>query len=95
MIASSPSTIDGQTYDRYSLNLAITGIYRPDGQPDACINLLLTPTRISEEGEVITAPAAARSLLRGKLAEVTDPAEQTAVAAIQVALQTYLTAKGL
>ena len=94
MIATNPITIDGQTFDRYSLNLAITGKYNADGTPDACINLLLTPTRI-EDGEVITEPQAARSLLRGKLAEVTDPAEQAAVAAIQAALQTYLTAKGL
>jgi len=98
MIATNPLQIeiDGQTktFDRYSLNLAITGKYNSDGTPDACINLLLTPTRI-EDGEVHTAPASARSLLRGKLAEVTDPAEQSAVAAIQSALQTYLTAKGL
>lgn len=95
MIATNPIQIDGQTFDRYSLNLAISGNYRPDGQPDACINLLLAPTRISDEGEVIMAHESARSLLRGKLAEVTDPAEQTAVAAIQSALQTYLQAKGL
>lgn len=95
MIATNPITINGNQYDRYSLNLAITGSYRPDGQSDACINLLLTPTRISEEGEVITATEAARSLLRGKLAEVTDTAEQAAVSAIQSALQAYLQAKGL
>ena len=105
MLATNPIAIDGQIFDRYSLNLAITGTYRPDGQPDACINLLLTPTRIapaSTDGEGNTIPAhaeqatqASRSLLRGKLAEVTDPAEQAAVAAIQAALQTYLTSKGL
>ena len=105
MIATNPLQIDGQTFDRFSLNLAISGTYRPDGQPDACINLLLTPTRIApastdDEGNPIPAraelaPQAARSLLRGQLAEVTDPAEQAAVAAIQSALQTYLTAKGL
>jgi hypothetical protein len=105
MIATNPITIDGKIYDRYSLNLAITGKYNADGTPDACINLLLTPTRIApdstdDEGNPIPAraelaPQAARSLLRGKLAEVTDPAEQAAVATIQQALQTYLTAKGL
>ena len=105
MIATNPITIDGKTYDRYSLNLAITGRYNADGTPDACINLLLTPTRIApattdDEGnaipaQAVTEPKAARSLLRGKLAEVTDPAEQAAVATIQQALQTYLTAKGL
>ena len=47
MIATNPITIEGKTYDRYSLNLAITGRYNADGSPDACINLLLTPTRIA------------------------------------------------
>ena len=94
MNASNPITIDGKSYDRYSLNLAISGRYENNGAQDACINLLLTPTRI-EAGEVITAPEAAVSILRGRLAEVTDPAEQAAVAAIQAALQNLLTAKGL
>ena len=105
MIATNPITIDGKQYDRYSLNLAITGKYNGDGTPDACINLLLTPTRIApattdDEGnsipaQAVTEPQAARSLLRGRLAEVTDPAEIAAIAAIQAALQTYLSTKGL
>ena len=95
MNASAPITIDGKQYDKFSLNLAITGRYLGDGTPDACINLLLTPTRISEEGEVITAPEAAVSILRGRLSEVTDPAEQAAIGAIQTALQTYIVVKGL
>jgi hypothetical protein len=94
MNASAPITIDGKQYDKFSLNLAITGRYENNGAQDACINLLLTPTRI-EAGEVITAPEAAVSILRGRLAEVTDPAEIAAIAAIQTALQTYLQAKGL
>jgi hypothetical protein len=95
MNATNPIEIDGKQYPKYSLNLAITGRYENDGSQNACINLLLTPTRISDEGEVITAPEAAASILRGRLAEVTDPAEQAAIAAIQTALQTYITAKGL
>ena len=94
MNATNPITLDGKQYDKFSLNLAITGRYENNGAQDACINLLLTPTRI-EAGEVITAPEAAVSILRGRLAEVTDPAEQAAVAAIQAALQNLLTAKGL
>ncbi len=94
MTASNPIVIQEKTYDRFSLNLAITGRYESDGSPSACINLLLTPTRI-EAGEVITAPDFAISILRGRLSEVTDPAEQAAIAAIQTALQTYITAKGL
>jgi hypothetical protein len=94
MNASNPITLDGKSYDKFSLNLAITGRYENNGAQDACINLLLTPTRI-EAGEVITAPEASVSILRGRLAEVTDPAEQAAVTAIQAALQNLLTAKGL
>ena len=94
MNASAPITIDGKQYPKLSLNLAITGRYESNGTPDACINLLLTPTRI-EAGEVITAPEASVSILRGRLSEVTDPAEQAAVGAIQAALQAYIQAKGL
>ena len=94
MNASTPITIDGKTYDKFSLNLAISGRYENNGAQDACINLLLTPTRI-EAGEVITAPEAGVSILRGRLSEVTDPAEQAAIGAIQNALQTYIAAKGL
>lgn len=94
MIATNPITIDGKTYDRYSLNLAITGKYKSDGSPDACINLMLIPTRI-ENGQVETAQQSAGSILRGSLAEVSDSAEQAAITAIQAALQTYIQAKGL
>ena len=94
MNTTNPIEINGKSYDKFSLNLAISGRYENDGTPNACINLLLTPTRI-EAGEVITAPEAAVSILRGSLSEVTDPAEQAAIAAIQTALQTYITAKGL
>jgi hypothetical protein len=94
MNATAPIEIDGKQYDKFALNLAISGRYESDGSQNACINLLLTPTRI-ESGEVITAPEAAVSILRGRLSEVTDPAEQAAIAAIQTALQTYITAKAL
>ncbi len=94
MNATNPIQIDGKSYPKFSLNLAITGKYNGDGTSDACINLLLTPTRI-EEGEVITAPEASISILRGSLNEVTDPSEQAAIGAIQAALQNLLAAKGL
>ena len=105
MIATNPITIDGQTFDRWSLNLAITGKYKADGSPDASICMRLIPTRIApattdaEGNEVpaqaVTADSAAIGILRGRLSEITDPAEQQAVAAIQAALQTYIAAKGL
>jgi hypothetical protein len=100
MTASTPITIDGKTYDRFSLNLAITGSYKADGTPDASIAMRLVPTRLvaaSDEApaSVETADSAAIGLLRGHLSEVADPVEQAAVAAIQSALQTLLISKGL
>lgn len=93
MNASAPSTIDGKTYDRYSLNLAITGSYKADGSQDASIAMRLVPTRI-ENGVVETADAEAKGIALGSLAG-SDEATQQAVGAIQSALQAYITAKGL
>lgn len=93
MLATNPLQIDGQTFDRFSLNLAITGKYKADGSTDAHVAMRLIPTRI-EDGQVITADAAAKGISLGTLAGA-DAATQQAVAAIQTALQAYLQAKGL
>jgi hypothetical protein len=93
MTASTPLQIDGKTYDRYSLNLAITGKYNADGSTDANVAMRLVPTRI-ENGEVITADANAIGISLGTLAG-SDEATQQAVGAIQAALQSYISAKGL
>ena len=93
MNASNPIQIDGKTYDRYSLNLAITGKYNGDGSSDANVAMRLVPTRI-ENNEVITADEAAIGIALGSLAG-SDAATQQAVGAIQSALQSYITAKGL
>ena len=93
MNASAPTTIDGKTYDRYSLNLAISGKYLPNGQPDASVCMRLVPTRI-ENGEVITADAEAKGIVLGTL-DGSDEATQQAVGAIQNALQNYIADKGL
>jgi hypothetical protein len=93
MNATNPITIDGKTYDRYSLNLAITGSYKADGSSDAQVAMRLIPTRLAD-GAVETADSAALGISLGTLAG-SDQATQTAVAAIQAALQTYLQAKGL
>jgi len=100
MIATTPLEIDGQTFDRWSLNLAITGKYKSDGSPDASIAMRLIPTRIVPATEdtaasVEQADAAAIGLLRGHLSEVQDPAEIACVTAITTALQTLVASKGL
>lgn len=93
MIATNPIQIDGQTFDRYSLNLAINGKYNADGTTDANIACRLIPTRI-ENGEVITAESEAKAIVFGTLAGA-DAATLQAVGAIQSALQAYLQSKGL
>jgi hypothetical protein len=100
MNATNPVTINGKTYDRFSLNLAITGSYKADGSQDASIAMRLVPTRLvpatdESPASVETADSAAIGLLRGHLSEVADPAEQAAIAAIQTALQNLLISKGL
>jgi hypothetical protein len=93
MNASSPITIDGIEYPKYSLNLAITGKYNGDDSTDANVAMRLVPTRI-ENGEVLTADGAAIGIVLGSLAGA-DEVTQQAVGAIQSALQAYITAKGL
>lgn len=93
MIATSPTTIDGKTFDRYSLNLAITGRYNGNGSTDANVAMRLVPTRM-ENGVVETAESAAKGIVLGTL-EGADEATLQAVATIQAALQNYLQAKGL
>jgi hypothetical protein len=93
MNATNPIEINGKSYDKFSLNLAISGRYLPDESSDAQVAMRLVPTRI-ENGEVFTADANAIGISLGSLAG-SDEATQQAVGAIQAALQTYITAKGL
>lgn len=93
MNASNPIEINGKQYPKFSLNLAITGKYNGDGSTDANVAMRLVPTRI-ENGEVLTADEAAIGIALGSLAG-SDDATQQAVASIQQALQTYISAKGL
>jgi len=93
MNATNPITIDGKTFDKFSLNLAITGKYKSGGSTDAQVAMRLIPTRI-EDGVIETADASAIGISLGTLAG-SDNATLQAVQAIQSALQTYLQAKGL
>jgi hypothetical protein len=94
MIATNPIEINEKSYDRYSLNLAITGFYKPDGQPDANVAMSLIPTRI-ENGVVEQAGLEHRkAVVLGSLSQASAE-EQQAIGAIQAALQAYLSAKGL
>lgn len=82
-------TVGGRIYDKCSLNLAINGKYNSDGSTDAEIAMRLVPTRV-ENGEVITTDEAAICIALGTLDGI-DEVTQTAVSAIQNALQNYIT----
>ena len=92
MKSSAPITIDGKIYDRYSLNLIVSGSYLPDGKVDASVICNLTPTRIAD-GVVETAPADQRSIRLGSLAQA-DADTLAVVTGIQTALQEFLLKKG-
>ena len=94
MNASNPITIDGKTYDRYSLNLAISGKYLPDGSSDASIAARFIPTRLVEDGEPEQAQEHSVNLALGSLSG-SDAATLTAVAEISAALQKFIISKGL
>jgi hypothetical protein len=95
MNATNPIEINGKSYDKFSLNLAISGRYLGDGSSDANVAMRLVPTSVNiENGEVITADEAAIGIALGSLAG-SDAATQQAVGAIQAALQSYILAKGL
>lgn len=93
MKPTNPITIDGEIYDQYSINLAITSIVQLDASDDANVAMRLVPTRIAN-GEVILANDHARTMALGSVAEV-DQATALAVSQISASIQEFIYAKGL
>ena len=93
MKPTNPIIIDGETYDLYTINLAITSVVNPDASEDANVSMRLLPTRVSN-GEVIVADDNARVMLLGSVDNV-DLATKTAVAQISASIQEFIYAKGL
>jgi hypothetical protein len=93
MNASTPITIDGKSYDRYAMTLAVSGRYEAPDQPDASVVLTLTPIRF-EGNDCIAAQDHSRTVLFGSLAAADDEA-RTAVSEVQAALQKFIYSKGL
>jgi hypothetical protein len=93
MTASNPITIDGKTYDRFSLNLAINGKYLPDGSSDASIAARFIPTRI-EGDQIEQAQEQSVNIALGSLSGADAPT-LTAVAEISAAIQKFILSKGL
>lgn len=94
MKPSQTIIINGKTYDKYSLNLAITGKYNADGTPDASIAARFIPTRLVEDGEPEQAQEQSVNIALGSLSGSDEPT-LTAVAEIRAALQKFILSKGL
>jgi hypothetical protein len=93
MNATNPIEIDGKSFDRFSLNLIVSGSYDAEGQPDASVVCNLVPTRI-EDGTIHTAPAAMVNIRLGKLDQADAPT-LAAVTSIHAALQQFILEKGI
>lgn len=93
MTASNPIEINGKSYDKFSLNLAITGKYQADGTQEAAIAARFIPTRIDGD-EVIEAQEHSVNIALGSLSDADEPT-LTAVAEISTALQKFILSKGL
>jgi hypothetical protein len=93
MKPTNPIIIDGETYDLYTINLAITSVVNPDASEDANVAMRLVPTRIAN-GEVILANDYARSMALGSVENVDQPTK-TAVFQISASIQEFIYAKGL
>ena len=93
MKPTNPIIIDGETYDIYTINLAITSVINPDASEDANVAMRLVPTRIAD-GQVILANDYARSMALGSVKNVDQPTKTT-VAQISISIQEFIYAKGL
>ena len=94
MKSTNPIEIDGQIFDRYSLNLAINGKYLADGTPDASIAARFIPTRI-EGGNIYTADENYIPMLIGSISESQDNDVRECGKKIKAAIQQLVNLKGL
>lgn len=93
MQSASPITIDGVTYDRLSVNLAVTSNYSAAGTRDMSIALRVIPTAVTADG-VKTLDAHANTVYRGSLSELRSESEQECVEAMTAALAAFIESRG-
>lgn len=94
MLANNPVVIDNETYDQLGINLAVTYRVTGSGTGDASVAMRIVPSRIDQDGNVITADEAAMGISVATLDGV-DPDAVTAVDAVKAAIEAYLAAKGI
>jgi hypothetical protein len=94
MQATNPQTINGEVYDRLSINLAITYRVLDANNGDASVAMRIVPTRIDASGAVIMADDAAISRLIGSLSEADENAT-TAAQAVFKSIKDYIVSQGI
>jgi hypothetical protein len=93
MISNNPIVSEGQTYDKLSVNLAVTSSYTKDGERDLSIALRVIPTRVDSEIGGITLDSQAYTVYRGRLSELQGQDEQNCVGQMIVALQQFINSR--
>lgn len=93
MQSQNPISVDGVTYGRLSVNLAVTSSYNAAGDRDMSIALRVIPTAITPDGAK-TLDAQAHTVYRGRLAELKTPDEQSCVHAMTAALASFIASQG-
>lgn len=89
MQSQNPITVDGVTFDRLSVNLAVTSSYNAAGERDMSIALRVIPTAITPDGAQ-TLDAQAYTVYRGRLSELRTADEQSCVQAMTAALASFI-----
>lgn len=94
MKPTTPIEIDGEIYDRYTSSLAMMIRHNRDGTSTTSVNVRLVPTRVTADGQVITADAHARTMLMGREAGASEDT-LAAVTAIKQAGQNFINGRGI
>lgn len=93
MQSASPITVDGVTYDRLTVNLAVSTTYNAAGERDMSIALRVIPTAITPEGQK-TLDAQSHTIYRGRFSELRDAEEQACAVAMTQILQNFIASRG-
>lgn len=93
MQSQNPITVDGVTFDRLSVNLAVTSSYNAAGERDMSIALRVIPTAITPDGAK-TLDAQAYTVYRGRLSELRTSDEQACIQTMTTALASFIQSQG-
>lgn len=92
MLSSKPIVVDNVTYDRLSINLAVSTSYNTEGQQNMSVALRAVPTAVTSDG-VLTLDSQAKTMYKGSLNELVNVDEQAYGVALIQALQNLLSSK--